>query len=408
MTDMIKIILIDDERPALRELEYMLNGIYDISVLGSFVNPIHGIESINELKPDAVFLDINMPQLKGTEAAKVILDRFPGTNIVFITAYDQYAIKAFELNALDYLLKPISRERLEKMLDRLREKINGRQEGKDIVSSHTLLINRLGKFEICFENQAPVKWHSKKAEELIAFLLHNKDNPLGRDEIITALWPCIDTLKATKYLDENVYYIRKSLLEYGIGAEQINIDNDYCLSLSDVTLDTDCFSKCFERAREVGAVKDYEACIKHYTGKYLEDSGWSWAEEVRDNLNRQYISIVFNLVKFRIISEENLTAEEGDNIMQLSEEMIFQYLSRASLKYGNKGFLYCASAIKLASENPQLIIKMEDLYEKVGELYGENAKNVSRTIRYSLTHLNITNKEFLSKALYEVQFSINH
>jgi hypothetical protein len=93
--------------------------------------------------------------------------------------------------------------------------------------------------------------------------------------------------------------------------------------------------------------------------------------------------------------------------MQLDEELIYQYLNRANIKLSNKGFQYCASAIKLATENPQLIIKMEDLYEKVGELYRENAKNVSRAIRYSLTHLNTTNKEFLSRAVYEVQFELN-
>jgi len=404
---MLNIILIDDERPALRELEYMLKSVNDIRVLGSYINPLQGIEAVLELKPDAVFLDINMPQLNGADAASMISERSPDIKIVFITAYDQYAVKAFELNALDYLLKPIYKDRLETMLDRLRENVNIKRSAEKSAANRILYINRLGRFTVCFENEEPIKWYSKKTEELFAFLLHKKDEQINKDEIINTLWADIDPLISAQYLEESKYYIRRSLLDYGVSIEQVSIDKDCKLTLSDVKLDTDCFTNCFIRARKSRTAEHYEECLKQYSGKYLEDSGWSWAEDYRETLNRQYISIVFNLVKFRIICEQGLTREESDNVMQLDEEMIFQYLSRASLKLSNKGFQYCASAIKLASENPQLIIKMEDLYEKVGELYGENAKNVSRTIRYSLTHLNTTNKEFLSRAVYEVQFSLN-
>ncbi|NLL46126.1 MAG: response regulator [Clostridiales bacterium] len=402
---MINIVLIDDERPALRELEYMLKSINDIQVLGSFVNPIQGIESVSELKPDAVFLDISMPQLSGVDAASIISDRSPETKIVFITAYNRYAVKAFELNALDYLLKPVSQERLETMLDRLKESMINRREA--VVALPTLYISRLGGFNVFFEGQSPVEWYSTKAEELFAFLLHNNDEPLSREQIIYTLWPGIDPLIADEHLDDCIYSIRKSLLDYGISTEQVSIDEDCKLILNNVKFDTDSFNESFRRAREHRSAEHYDECLSHYTGKYLEDCGWLWAEEYREVLDRQYISIVFNLVKLRIMSEQAFNTEESDSGMQLDEELIYQYLNRANIKLSNKGFQYCASAIKLATENPQLIIKMEDLYEKVGELYRENAKNVSRAIRYSLTHLNTTNKEFLSRAVYEVQFELN-
>ncbi|HHU06111.1 MAG TPA: response regulator [Clostridiales bacterium] len=406
---MVTVILIDDERPALRELEYILNNTSNsnVMVLGSFVNPMQGVDAVAKQKPDAVFLDINMPQLNGIDIASLISEKSPDTRIVFITAYDQYAVKAFELNALDYLLKPISRERLQIMLDRLTEYVTSKRRTEGALPMRTLYIDCLGGFSVYYENQPPVRWHSKKAGELFAFLLYKVDKPPGREEILDALWPGIDPLISSQYLDDTIYSLRKSLLEYGVCIEQVSVDNDCRLSLKNIRLDVDSFSESFEKAREYKTYEYYDECIKQYTGKYLEDCGWPWAEEYSELLNRQYISIVFNMVKTRILSSDVLTPEESDSSMQLDEELIYQYLSCAKLKLSNKGFQYCASAIKLACENPQLMTRMEDLYEKVGELYGENAKNISRTIRYALSHLNTTNKEFLSKAVYEVQFSLN-
>jgi len=404
---MISVILIDDERPALRELEYLLKSVSsNVEILGSYVNPMLGIEAVTKLKPDAVFLDINMPQLSGIDVAPLISEKSPNTRVVFITAYDEYAVKAFELNALDYLLKPISRERLQMMLERLTDYVTSRRR-LESSPARTLYIDCLGGFAVYYENQTPLEWHTKKASELLAYLLHKKDSPPVKEEILWTLWPDVGPPLSAQYLDDTVYSLRKSLLDYGVDVEQVSIDNDCRLTLNNVRLDVDGFIESFEKARKYKTYEHYDECIKKYTGKYLEDCGWTWAEERSEQLNRQYISVVFNIVKASILADDVLMPPESDSAMQLDEELIYQYLSRAKLKLSNKGFQYCASAIKLACENPQLITRMEDLYEKVGELYGENAKNISRTIRYALSHLNTTNKEFLSKAVYEVQFALN-
>ena len=345
-----------------------------------------------------------MPQLSGMDVAAIIAEKSPDTRIVFITAYDQYAVKAFELNALDYLLKPISRERMQVMLERLTDYVTKKRRAAKM---QTLYINCLGGFSVYYENHPPLSWRSEKAGELFAYLLHRRENPPSREEIISALWPGLDPLLSTWLLDDSMESLRSSLNDYGVQNEQVSIDDNYRLTLNNIRIDLDSFAESYEAAQKYNTFEFYNECIKHYTGRYLEGYGWPWAEELGDQLNRQYISVLFNKVKTRIISDTAPAVEAGENPMHLDEELIFNYLSRAKLKMSNKGFQYCATAIKLACENPQLITRMEDLYEKVGEIYGENAKNVSRTIRYALSHLDMTNKEFLSKAVYEVQFSIN-
>lgn len=100
-----------------------------------FTDPLEAISQIASIKPHLVFLDINMPQLQGIDAGSRILDLCPETDIVFVTAYDEYAVNAFEIHALDYILKPISKERFEKTINRVlkKNKLKPRQVEKKLV-----------------------------------------------------------------------------------------------------------------------------------------------------------------------------------------------------------------------------------------------------------------------------------
>lgn len=105
----IKTILIDDERLAREELKSMLKDFEEIEIISEAKNGKEGVQLINELNPDLIFLDVNMPGLSGFDLLKQ-LEEIP--LVVFITAYDEYAMKAFEVDALDYILKPVVPERL--------------------------------------------------------------------------------------------------------------------------------------------------------------------------------------------------------------------------------------------------------------------------------------------------------
>lgn len=111
-----KTILIEDERLAREELKSLLKDYLEIEIIGEAKNGEEGIQMVKELKPDLIFLDINMPGMNGFEMIKQ-LDEIP--RVIFVTAYDEYALKAFEVNALDYILKPVDPERLRESIQKI-------------------------------------------------------------------------------------------------------------------------------------------------------------------------------------------------------------------------------------------------------------------------------------------------
>lgn len=114
-----KVILIDDERLAREELKSLLKDYTEIEIIGEAKNGEEGIQMINDLKPDLIFLDISMPGMTGFEMLKN-LPEIP--RVIFVTAYDDYALEAFKVNALDYILKPIDPDRLEEAIAKLKDK----------------------------------------------------------------------------------------------------------------------------------------------------------------------------------------------------------------------------------------------------------------------------------------------
>lgn len=116
---MLRVMLVDDEEPVLNLMERLLVSNVNIEIAGKFTRPEEAISRIQTEHVDVVFLDIQMPGMNGIEAAECLIRADPRIDIVFVTAYNQYAIEAFELNAADYVLKPPSSVRLNKTIERL-------------------------------------------------------------------------------------------------------------------------------------------------------------------------------------------------------------------------------------------------------------------------------------------------
>lgn len=117
----MRILIVDDERPARDKLRRYLEQEPDVAALDEARDGIEALEHIATFKPDVVFLDIQMPEVSGIELAASL--PAPAPLIVFATAFDQYAIRAFDANAIDYLLKPYDRERLQRALERVRQRL---------------------------------------------------------------------------------------------------------------------------------------------------------------------------------------------------------------------------------------------------------------------------------------------
>jgi len=129
MADKIRTIIVEDEKLARKLLKSFLSDFENIEIIAECENGFEGVKAINEMKPDLVFLDIQMPKITGFELLE-LLDHKP--HIIFATAYDQYALKAFEYNAADYLLKPYSKERLQEAVQKVADRILAEGPASDV------------------------------------------------------------------------------------------------------------------------------------------------------------------------------------------------------------------------------------------------------------------------------------
>src|SRR5581483_6254759 len=117
----ISALIVDDEQPARDELMYLLKSYADIEIVAQAKNGVEAVSLIRDLNPQLVFLDVQIPGIDGFGVIKKLVEKkIPLPLFIFITAYDQYAVQAFEVNALDYLLKPIAKPRLEKAIAKVR------------------------------------------------------------------------------------------------------------------------------------------------------------------------------------------------------------------------------------------------------------------------------------------------
>lgn len=146
--DQIRTIIVDDEEVCREGLNTLVSEMTDFEVISVCKNGREAITIINRLKPDLLLLDIQMPEISGFD----VLERISHENIpevVFITAYDEFAIKAFEVNAIDYILKPFSQKRFEQALSKAKENI----EGRDVNSHNKKLLEMIASLQLSIEGE---------------------------------------------------------------------------------------------------------------------------------------------------------------------------------------------------------------------------------------------------------------
>ncbi len=119
----LRVIVVDDEQLAREELCFLLGEAGSVEIVGQATDGVEALRMAGELRPDVVFLDVQMPGLTGFEVARRLIEADVPVQLVFVTAFDQYAIDAFTVNAVDYVLKPVDADRLEQTLERVRRRM---------------------------------------------------------------------------------------------------------------------------------------------------------------------------------------------------------------------------------------------------------------------------------------------
>ncbi len=202
----LRAVLVDDEQLARDELGYLLGRIGGVEVIGHAGNGVEALTTIDRLQPDLVFLDVQMPGLTGFEVARRLLDMQAISQIIFVTAFDQHAIEAFEVNAVDYLLKPVDPARLEVAVQRARKRISSdRSLGSDQLQKIVELVaerqSRRERLAICVGE----RFLLVQAEEIIyASLVDDGITVVTSQHAGTSNYRTLDELQAR--LDPTVFW----------------------------------------------------------------------------------------------------------------------------------------------------------------------------------------------------------
>ncbi|MGM0380318.1 MAG: response regulator [Bacillota bacterium] len=202
---MIKVIVVDDEKNVLELIESKLSEMNNFKVVGKFTNPINAYERIILEKPDLVITDVEMPGLSGVELAKKISLKYQDIKFVLLTDYKEYAFDAFKVNALHYIMKPVSKKDLEEIYVRI--------EKNQIYTKYNKKLNKIitfGDFSVINYNQKSVKFPTLKVEELFALLIMNKDSGVGKWNLINELWDISEIKNPLQNLYTTIYRLRKT------------------------------------------------------------------------------------------------------------------------------------------------------------------------------------------------------
>lgn len=214
--------------------------------------------------------------MTGLELFGQLMESCPKTHIVFATAYNEYAVEAFELNAADYIVKPICKERLKKTIKRIQQNL-GLPIRKQLIS-----INCFRHLSIKIDGkEIEISWRTKKVEELVAYLACEEGNFISKEKVAEVLWPRLDTQKSKSNFYLTYHYLKKQSKELGVLFPLESIRGKIRLKTEEIELDIINFKKATASLGRITETNiDYtEKTIELYKGMLLEEHYYEWCEE---------------------------------------------------------------------------------------------------------------------------------
>ncbi|MFC5467395.1 response regulator [Cohnella suwonensis] len=316
-------IIVDDEKPVIQLMKHIIakNGRYDIE--GTYANSLEVAEAVAALLPDVAFLDIEMPKLSGLELARLIAELSPRTRIVFSTAYRQYALDAFDVNAVDYILKPVTPAAIQRVTGRLDELFGAPSAGARKAGREGD-IRCFGAFEVRNAAGELLRWRTRKTEELFAYFLCHPNREIVKWKLADALWPDMDEDRAMNNMYNSVYRLKKTLKEHGLGIDVLKTQDGYSLDTGGMEYDVALFGAGDPNSAAAGLSHEQQLC-KAYRGRLLETKDYGWKLPLEEAFARQYSAAVRELAKLHLKAGEWKLVEErllaGLAIEPLNEEM---------------------------------------------------------------------------------------
>lgn len=354
----MRVILIDDEPWAIDALKNQLKKIPDVEIVKTFTNPLEAYQELEEHNVDIVFLDIKMGNVHGLEFAEQLLSVIPHLQIIFVTAFDQYALEAFEVNAIDYLLKPVTFSRLIKTFSRLQKytRSNFQHENKLI---HTKLsAHMLGGFQLFDHNGNHVKWRTKKVKELFIYLWQHKDMFVHKMKIIDNLWPDTPIEKSLALLHTSVYQLRTTLKGLGEPNPIPYLNDQYKLDC-EIDSDIQILENYFKFDIESLSEKSLDVVLELYKGNYLDEDNYHWAISKQQSIKFHYLHFLEQFIKVNFTS-----LRQSSSVIRCLEKLL------EIEPYDEKYFSYLITYLGQSKDKKELLSAFQYYKEKWSEDLG--------------------------------------
>ncbi|WP_183192251.1 response regulator [Brevibacillus fluminis] len=318
----MKVILVDDEPVMHLILRKMLGKLPDVHVAGAFTDTGSAAAFLREhADVGLAFVDLSMPGESGLAFAARMEVADPALQIVFVTSHKEFALEAYDLSVMDYLVKPVSQERLQKAVNRAqtnRRVLHPAAPTAVPTESGRIVVTMLGDVVVS-NDVGRVKWISRRCAELFAYLLLGRGKRIPRSMLLTDMFGGMNESNAANYLNTTVYQLRKSLEAIGI-RDVVRSENDgYALALKDAVIDYIEFEKQVDNlltmeSRNVESALQIE---RLYTGDLFGDKAYVWAIHETERYVEMYTAFVKRLIEVLVSLRD--TASASKLLIKLNE-----------------------------------------------------------------------------------------
>ncbi|MFF2483495.1 response regulator [Paenibacillus sp. NPDC058071] len=312
----MRVILVDDDPTMHLILRKMLQKLPEVHVAGAFTDAKSAVSFLQEHADIGLaFVDISMKGENGLEFAARLRSSGSPVQLVFVTSHKDFALEAYELSVIDYLVKPVSQERLQRTVHRALTNWRAFQWTTNQVpppqDAERFSITALG--DIVVSNEAGrVKWISRKCTELFAYLLLYRGRRIPRSKLVTDIFGGMEQAGAENYLNTTVYQLRKSLEPLGM-REVIRSENDgYAIELKGAIID---YVEFEAKANELHTIDSDHVEIalgveRLYTGDLFGDKAYVWAIHETERYSQMYVSFVKRLAAALISLRDTSSASK--------------------------------------------------------------------------------------------------
>ena len=248
----MRILLVDDEQLQLLRLENACKKVLPNGDYFSYTNPVQAIEKNQDKMIDIAFLDIEMPKFNGIQLAKKLKKINPNTKIIFVTAYNEYALEAFKVHASGYITKPVNESKIKEEIDALGDSIS-------LKPSKLIQVKCFGNFEV-FCNGEPLKFSYKKSKEVFAYLVDREGSVININELNAVLWE-----------EDHPSYLRNLIADVQATLKNVGADDVFIKRHNECYIDVkkiDCDAYEYKKGNP--------DAIRMYRGEYMIQYSWSY------------------------------------------------------------------------------------------------------------------------------------